>query len=102
MFAFPGCLCKVQTCLGITQSATWPTQNPHGEKSGGRTNNGEPDGIKFLFFSMKCERCIAYSFAETANKYPNCDFRAMLCMKAKLSLNIKVSYFQMACEVPCS
>lgn len=53
-------------------------------KDGGRTNNGDPGGIQFLFFS-KCERCIAPSFAKTANKYQSCGVRAMLCMKAKLS-----------------
>lgn len=61
-------------------------QNPQGEKnSRGRTNNGDPGGIKFLFFSMKCERCIAHGFVRTANKYHHCDFRAMLCMEAKPS-----------------
>lgn len=54
-------------------------------EDGGRTNNGDPDGIHFLFFSMKCERCIAPSCAKTANKYQSCGVRPMLCMKAKLS-----------------
>ena len=44
-------------------------------EDGGRTNNGDPAGIQFLFFSMKCERCIAPSFAKTANKYQSCGFR---------------------------
>ena len=75
----------MQICLEIPQRAIWPTQSPHREKSGGRTNNGDSGGIKFLFFSMKCERCIACSFAKTATKYHNCDCREMLCMKAKPS-----------------
>lgn len=34
------------------------------KKSKGRTNNGDPGGVKFLFFSMKCERWIAHSCSQ--------------------------------------
>lgn len=81
--AFHFAFVKCRSVERILEIVVWPTQNPNGEKS--RRTNGDPGGIKFLFFSMKCERCIAHSFAKTANKYHNCDFRTMLCMKAKLS-----------------